>query len=126
MHTMLREFFKNKGIRQKDLVAELGITQPYASALMTGRIAMSRNIAKKLSQLYDLSEGWLLTGQGPMMKNGEAGAVLSAASPNLQGVLPCSEPEQNSLVDVIRRQQEVIGKQQEMIQTLLKLLPDTK
>ena len=84
---------------------------------------MSRNIAKKLSELYGLSEGWLLTGDGPMMKG-------DPSTPPECLQLPLAEQEGTPLADIIRKQQELLNLKErelatlrEVTQSLIKLLP---
>lgn len=116
----LKTFFRKEGISQTEAAEKLGFSKVYVNAMLCGRVPITKKMAKRLNEFFGLEPKWLLTGEGPQRTSKEA-AVPVQAQP-----LPCSEPEKNPLVDVIRRQQEVIGKQQEMIQTLLKLLPDTR
>lgn len=51
---------QEKGITQKDLIKDLGVSQPYASALMNGKRVIGKKTAEKLSELYGLDYASLI------------------------------------------------------------------
>lgn len=53
--------FKNKGIKQKDVIRDLGIPQSYASALMNGKKDIGKDMARRLHELYGFDESALIT-----------------------------------------------------------------
>ena len=61
-------FFKGNGITQEQIAVALGVTQPYVSALLTGKRELGKKQAKRFEELYGLSSAWLLTGEGEMLK----------------------------------------------------------
>lgn len=63
----LADYFKENGKKQDDLCTDLGVTQPYISAIISGKKTIGRRTAEKLSELYGLSYSWLLTGEGDML-----------------------------------------------------------
>ncbi len=54
----------DKGISQKQIQDDLGVSQQYVSALLNGKKSIGKRIAKKLAELYDLNEVTLLFGEG--------------------------------------------------------------
>ena len=63
-------FFKEKGITQEEIAMQLGVSQSYVSALLTGKKAFGKKNAKRFSELYGISPAWLLTGDGEMIVPG--------------------------------------------------------
>ena len=69
----LSDFFKSRGISQRELAEILGTRPQYINALFKGRTKIGKAQAEKLENLFGLSAGWLLTGKGPMLVNDEKG-----------------------------------------------------
>ena len=67
----LVRFFKEKGITQDEIARQLGVSQSYVSALLTGKKAFGKKQAHRFSELYGLSPSWLLTGAGEMLRTGD-------------------------------------------------------
>ena len=65
----LGKFLRDTGHTQSSIAAQLGVSQPYVNALLTGRKAFGKSQAKKWGDLYGLSPSWLLTGEGAMVKD---------------------------------------------------------
>jgi transcriptional regulator with XRE-family HTH domain len=59
----IKKELEAKGITPKQLENDLGVSQPYISALLTGKKSIGKRIAKKLNELYGLSESIILTGE---------------------------------------------------------------
>ena len=68
----LGKFLRDTGHTQSSIAAQLGVSQPYVNALLTGRKAFGKSQAKKWGDLYGLSPSWLLTGEGAMVKDAPA------------------------------------------------------
>ena len=66
----LGKYLRDTGHTQASIAAQLGVSQPYVNALLTGRKAFGKSQAKKWGDLYNLSPSWLLTGEGEMLKAG--------------------------------------------------------
>lgn len=64
----LGKFLRDTGHTQSSIAAQLGVSQPYVNALLTGRKAFGKSQAKKWGDLYGLSPSWLLTGEGDMIR----------------------------------------------------------
>ena len=68
----LVKFLRDTGHTQASIAAQLGVSQPYVNALLTGRKAFGKSQAKKWGDLYGISPSWLLTGEGTMVKGAPA------------------------------------------------------
>lgn len=64
----LGKYLRETGHTQASIASQLGVSQPYVNALLTGRKAFGKSQAKKWGDLYGLSPSWLLTGEGDMLK----------------------------------------------------------
>lgn len=58
----LIQAFKDLGKPQKEIIKELGKSQPYVSALMSGKKQVGKEIAKELNRLYGFDELAMLKG----------------------------------------------------------------
>ncbi|MDV3470884.1 hypothetical protein CMT89_08445 [Elizabethkingia anophelis] len=58
----IKKELESKGITPKQLEQDLEVSQPYISALLNGKKSIGKRIAKKLNELYGLSESIMLTG----------------------------------------------------------------
>lgn len=65
----LKDYFCSIGIRQDVLSKELGVSQPYISQLINGKKEVGKKVANKLSEKFGLSQYWLLTGEGEMLRD---------------------------------------------------------
>lgn len=74
----LGKYLRDTGHTQASIASQLGVSQPYVNALLTGRKAFGKLQAKKWGELYGLSPSWLLTGEGSMLK---ADAPIAQPSP---------------------------------------------
>ncbi|BBQ09302.1 S24 family peptidase [Elizabethkingia anophelis] len=61
VNSYLAEAFEKLGRKQKDVISDLGKSQPYVSALMSGKKIVGKDIAKLLNELYGFDEGKILT-----------------------------------------------------------------
>ncbi len=73
----LTEYFENKGITQTAIAEELGVSKAYVNSLFTG----SRPFGKKQAEIWEnkfgFNRGWLLTGEGEMLKEIQPKPVIS-------------------------------------------------
>ena len=97
----LGKFLRDTGHTQSSISAQLGVSQPYVNALLTGRKAFGKSQAKKWGDLYGLSPSWLLTGEGVMVKDAPAPAPEPA---------PVEDNPGASLPDIGRRTDVWVGK----------------
>ena len=64
----LKEAFSKLGKDQYDIMNDLGVSQPYVSALMNGKKSVGKVMAEKLVLLYGFDKAGILKGEGPMLK----------------------------------------------------------
>lgn len=64
----LRCYFSDRGITQIEIAQRMNVTKAYVNSIFSGRKNIGRSTAKKFSDIYGLSETWLLTGEGSMLK----------------------------------------------------------
>lgn len=62
------DFFKNLEISQSKISEDLGVSQPYVSALVNGKKNIGKKMAKKIASLYGADESMLLLGKGEILK----------------------------------------------------------
>ncbi|WP_407484468.1 LexA family transcriptional regulator [Elizabethkingia anophelis] len=67
----LKNELKAKGITQKQMQDDLGVSQQYVSSILNNKTSIGKKMAKKLSELYGLDEAIILTGQTINLNNEE-------------------------------------------------------
>ena len=65
---IVRQYFKDKGLLQKDVAKELGMSPPLLNRYLSGKACFGEKVASKLFRRYDLSYDFLLTGKGHLLK----------------------------------------------------------
>ena len=63
----LKEYFDSKGITQKEIAEQLGVSKAYVNALFNGRNTFGKKQADVWVNKFGLSASWLLTGEGEML-----------------------------------------------------------
>lgn len=64
----LKQYFDSQGIRQVDICNILGKSKAQISNYLTGKVPFGKKAAKEWSNAFGLSESWLLTGEGEMLR----------------------------------------------------------
>ena len=77
MHTIqergeaLRRYIKSRGMTQKEAAEKIGISAPHMANLLNGRDGMGqKKVGKIVSAFPELSEAYLLTGEGSLIDRG--------------------------------------------------------
>lgn len=79
----LTEYFKNKGVTQKDIADKLGVSKAYINSLFTGKRPFGKKQADIWEKEFGISKSWLLTGDGQMLVNhSDSSHVAPVASYN--------------------------------------------
>lgn len=71
----LSVFFKEQGIKQTDLAKMFGVTQAFVSAMLNGNKPIPTDILLSMSNKYNLSLKWLLSGEGDMFEKSECNNI---------------------------------------------------
>ncbi len=95
----LKDYFYSIGIRQDVLSKELGVSQPYISQLINGKKEVGKKVANKLSEKFGLSQYWLLTGEGEMLRDQ---STTNIASNNTYG----NNASENNNITITRTREE--------------------
>jgi phage repressor protein C with HTH and peptisase S24 domain len=69
IHDRLRQFLKYEKITQQRVADDMGRTLQYVNGMVNGRSSIGKKVAARLQELYGVSSGWLLTGEGAMFAN---------------------------------------------------------
>lgn len=62
MSRYLKKAFEELGKTQKEVIKDLGKSQPYVSALMNGKKPVGKEVAERLHKLYGFDIGKMLAG----------------------------------------------------------------
>lgn len=65
----LKQYFDSQGIKQVDICNILGKSKAQISNYLTGKVSFGKKAAKEWSNAFGLSESWLLTGEGEMLRD---------------------------------------------------------
>ena len=116
----LSAFFKEKGITQVEIAAQLGVSQSYVNALLNDKKAFGKKQAQKWNELFGLSVNWLLTGEGNITNNGIV--QNNQSGDNIQGHSVTVNKTEKDYLEIIKRQSEQLSKSQEQIDRLLSII----
>ena len=116
-------FIKKKGLSQKRFEETAHISNGYVNNLKAS--PSSKVLQKIFCAFPDLSQSWLLTGEGPMLTSSQDDVITNgshssqavgagATAVNGEGVKECLE--------IIRQQQESISKLVETVNSLTKII----
>ena len=68
-NSRLTLLLKHKGLTGTELAEQIGTSQPTISAILNGKRNLSRGMIARINDLFpDLNTGWLLTGEGNMLR----------------------------------------------------------
>lgn len=80
----IRQYRQERGLSQQALAELCGLTQGNIAHMENGTEPKQSNVSKLVSGLPDLNPDWLLTGTGPMLRDGRAlspAPVAAAVAP---------------------------------------------
>ncbi len=66
----IREYFDKYGILQREIAEALGVHEGTVSNILAGRFGISKNIARKMAEIYGFDLGFLLSGEGSLFAPG--------------------------------------------------------
>ena len=74
----IRLILQENKLKQKELAAELGVTESYISILLKKpEVSLSRSIAALIEEKYGYSAGWVLSGEEPKIRQVSKNRTLS-------------------------------------------------
>ena len=98
----LKSHLNQLGYNQDQLSKMLDVSQPYLSALLSGKKAFGKGTAEKWQQMFGFSSGWLLTGEGSMLVNNSANNLVNSSNTSAPAPSPSSiEEEETKRVPLI-------------------------
>lgn len=95
----LKSHLKQLGYKQDELSKMLDVSQPYISALVSGKKPFGKETAEKWQQMFGFSAGWLLTGEGPMLVNNSVNDLVNTSNASA----PAPSPSPSSIEEEIKR-----------------------
>lgn len=90
----LKSHLKRLGYNQEQLSKMLDVSQPYISALVSGKKPFGKETAEKWQQTLGFSAGWLLTGEGPMLVNNSVNDLVNTSNASAPAPSPPSNIEE--------------------------------
>lgn len=97
----LKSHLKRLGYNQEQLSKMLDVSQPYISALVSGKKPFGKETAEKWQQTLGFSAGWLLTGEGPMLVNNSVNDLVNTSNASAPAPSPSSIEEEIKRVPLI-------------------------
>ena len=97
----LKSHLNQLGYNQDQLSKMLDVSQPYLSALLSGKKAFGKGTAEKWQQMFGFSSGWLLTGEGSMLVNNTANNLVNPSNTSAPAPSPSSTEEETKRVPLI-------------------------
>lgn len=97
----LKSHLKRLGYNQEQLSKMLDVSQPYISALVSGKKPFGKETAEKWQQTLGFSAGWLLTGEGPMLVNNSVNDLVNTSNTAAPTPSPSSTEEKTARVPLI-------------------------
>lgn len=74
----IRLILQENNLKQKELAAEIGVTESYISILLKKpEVSLSRSIAALIEEKYGYSANWVLSGTEPKIKRASKNRTLS-------------------------------------------------
>ncbi len=74
----IRLILQENKLKQKELAAEIGVTESYVSILLKKpEVRLSRSVAALIEERYGYSADWVLTGMEPKLKQVSKDRTLS-------------------------------------------------
>lgn len=132
----LKRYLKRKGLKQEVIASQLNTQRSYLSSILTGKRAIGVNFANRMQEVFGISAGWLLTGEGSMMVDGTDGQQPEEKprQETSQGAVSVSETQLDALARTVStmernaadlmRQNELLMRQNELLTKNLALVTE--
>lgn len=117
--TALKEWIEKSPYTKRDVARMLGVSPQYINGLCQGK-PIGKVMANKISNLFGLSEYFLLTGEGELLM-GQG----SAKSPDKSGELEALKSRIQVLEEQVSRQRQLIDHYESFVDLLTRMQNDT-
>jgi transcriptional regulator with XRE-family HTH domain len=105
--------FKQVAENRRDLAEKMGYTESSLSQILNAKVKLSERFVKKLANMdMEISEDWLLTGEGEMLKENQTGnhnqpenVYFKGTKPNMGEETLNSNTMDQNLLELMRGQQ---------------------
>lgn len=106
----IRLILQENGLKQKELAAQLGVSEGYISKLLRDPdIGISQTLAALAEEKYGYSARWLLTGQGPKLRAGGVRELSELHRRAIARLERLDERQVRAVLAFIRSLEEVEG-----------------
>ena len=105
----IRLILQENGLKQKELAAEIGVSESYISILLKKpEVRLSRSVATLIEEKYGYHAEWVLRGEEPKRKRaGKNGALSEVHQKALARLEKLSEPQVRAVLAFINSLDEI-------------------
>lgn len=69
VHKTIKGYFKENRISNNDCARETGFSAAYIGRVLNGKTSIGTSLARSLSEKYNFSYGWLMSGEGSVFSD---------------------------------------------------------